>query len=70
MRVAIIGGGAAGLCAARHIIATDNGIKCILYEQTDTLGGTWNYTDATGKDKHGLPIHSSMYKNLRYIKGN
>ena len=35
-------------------------------DQSPVLGGTWVYTDEVGKDsRHGLPIHSSMYKNLR-----
>lgn len=32
---------------------------------TDNIGGTWVYTDKTGKDEYGIPIHSSMYQNLR-----
>lgn len=63
-RIAIIGGGAAGLIAARHIAALDT-YSLILFEQTDQIGGTWVYTDETNLDKHGLAIHSSMYKNLR-----
>lgn len=36
-----------------------------MFEQTEEIGGTWVYTDETDFDKHGLLIHSSMYKNLR-----
>ena len=61
--VCIIGGGAAGLCALRHF--TKPFPKVIAYEQSDRMGGTWVYTDQTGHDENGLPIHSSMYKSLK-----
>lgn len=63
-QIGVIGGGAAGLCAARHILA-NQGMVPILWEQSEKIGGTWNYTPQTGTDKHGLPIHSSMYQNLK-----
>jgi len=65
MQVAVIGAGAAGLCAARHILATNGRIVPTVFEQSGGVGGTWVYTENTGTDKHGLPIHSSMYKNLK-----
>lgn len=63
MRVAVVGAGPAGLCAARHV--TSQGMSCTVFEQGGALGGTWVYTDAVGKDTYGLPIHTSMYTNLR-----
>ncbi|XP_015363477.1 PREDICTED: senecionine N-oxygenase-like [Diuraphis noxia] len=30
----------------------------------DGVGGTWVYDERTGLDEFGLPIHTSMYKNL------
>ena len=36
-----------------------------MFEQSGGVGGTWVYTDNVGLDDHGLPIHSSMYKNLK-----
>lgn len=65
--MAIIGCGAAGLAALKHFTAEGSMIKCVSFEQTDNVGGTWVYTDRVGKDKYGLPVHSSMYKSLRYI---
>lgn len=65
--VAIIGCGAAGLAALRHFTAEESQFTCVSYEQTDNVGGTWVYTDKVGKDKYGLPVHSSMYKSLRYL---
>eukprot|EP00058_Branchiostoma_floridae_P004284 XP_002589772.1 hypothetical protein BRAFLDRAFT_90445 [Branchiostoma floridae] len=65
LRVAVIGAGANGLCAARYL-STDPGLYLpTVYEQTAAVGGTWVYTDRTGTDEHGLPVHSSMYTNLR-----
>ena len=61
------GCGAAGLCAARHLASAvpAHSLSLKVYEQSDSVGGTWVYTDNVGVDKHGLPVHSSMYKNLR-----
>ncbi len=41
LRVCIIGAGAAGLCACRHLAADIS--KCLptVFEQTETVGGTW-----------------------------
>lgn len=64
-RIAIVGGGVAGLVVARHTAAQLDTYSVTLFEQTDEIGGTWVYTDETDVDKHGLPVHSSMYKNLR-----
>ena len=68
MRVAIIGAGAAGLCCARHFSRFPGKFHVQAFEQTSKVGGTWVYSENTETDEMGLPIHSSMYKNLRYIK--
>jgi cation diffusion facilitator CzcD-associated flavoprotein CzcO len=42
LRVCVIGAGAAGLCACRHLSGHD--LKTFVptvYEQTDNVGGTW-----------------------------
>lgn len=62
--VGVIGAGAAGLCAARHISASSC-LTPIVWDKASRVGGTWVYTSQVGKDEHGLPIHSSMYKNLK-----
>ncbi|XP_055532493.1 senecionine N-oxygenase-like [Wyeomyia smithii] len=59
----IIGAGKAGIATARQVL--ESGGQVVLFEQTDQIGGTWNYTDAVGKDKYGLDIHTSMYQGLR-----
>lgn len=67
IRACIIGAGAAGLCAARHLAQHKSKFIFHVYEQTLNVGGTWNYTDSIGFDSNGLPIHSSMYSNMRYL---
>lgn len=62
MRIAVIGAGAAGLCAIRHALSF--GCEVIAFEQSNKIGGTWVYTDKVGKDKYGNVIHSSMYRTL------
>ncbi|XP_071758340.2 uncharacterized protein LOC139914045 [Centroberyx gerrardi] len=66
LRVAVVGAGAAGLCAARHLLARPGTFAPpVLYELGGTLGGTWVYDERVGTHDNGLPIHSSMYRNLR-----
>lgn len=61
----MIGAGAAGLVAARHLTSQPSIFDVSVFEQASFIGGTWVYTENTGTDEHGLPIHSSMYRNLR-----
>lgn len=63
MKICIVGAGAAGLAALRQSLA--QGHECVAFEQSDRIGGTWNYTDRTHFDEFGLPIHSSMYQGLK-----
>ena len=65
MKVAVIGAGAAGLVALRHLSARPEVFEAVAFEQTANIGGTWVYTEQVGKDDSGLPVHSSMYANLR-----
>ncbi|XP_006005513.1 senecionine N-oxygenase-like [Latimeria chalumnae] len=65
-QVAVIGAGAAGLCAARHLLSRGEYFAPpVVYELSNSVGGTWVYTDDVGTDQHGLPVHSSMYRDLR-----
>lgn len=61
--VAIIGTGPSGLVAAKYAI--EQGFNVTVFEQNDIIGGVWWYTDEVGKNKYGIPIHTSMYKGLR-----
>ncbi|CAG9813294.1 unnamed protein product [Phaedon cochleariae] len=63
MKIGIIGAGAAGLAALKHSL--DEGHDCELFEQTGYIGGVWKYVDKVGLDEFGLPIHTSMYEDLR-----
>ncbi|KAM3601033.1 uncharacterized protein V6R79_006387 [Siganus canaliculatus] len=65
-RVAVVGAGAAGLCAARHILSHPNSfLPPVVFELTAKVGGTWCYDERVGTYDNGRPIHSSMYRNLR-----
>ncbi|XP_056253435.1 uncharacterized protein LOC130182477 isoform X2 [Seriola aureovittata] len=65
-RVAVIGAGAAGLCAARHILSRPNSFaRPVVFELTDNIGGTWCYDERVGSYDNGRPVHSSMYRDLR-----
>lgn len=63
MRVCVVGGGTAGLCAAKY--AKEANFDVTLYEKTEKVGGVWVYTDCKTFDKNGLEVHSSLYKGLR-----
>lgn len=65
LKIAVIGAGTSGLNAARH--ALHQGFKVTVFEQTEAIGGIWWYTDQTGKDKYGVPIHTAMYQGLRFV---
>ncbi|XP_061391053.1 senecionine N-oxygenase-like [Musca vetustissima] len=62
-RIAVVGAGTAGLCAARR--ALENGYSVTIYEQNNEIGGTWVYTDQVGTNEYGIEVHSSMYQGLR-----
>ncbi|KAG8008394.1 Flavin-containing monooxygenase FMO GS-OX3 [Nibea albiflora] len=65
-RVAVIGAGAAGLCVARHILSRLNSFAPpVVFELTDKVGGTWCYDERVGTYDNGLPLHSSMYRDLK-----
>lgn len=65
-RVCVIGSGAAGLCALRHLSSDLNYFVPEAFEQTGEIGGTWIYTEKIGVDENDLPIHTSMYRDLRF----
>lgn len=66
-RVAVVGAGAAGLCVARHILSRLNRFAPpVVFELSADVGGTWCYDERVGAKDGGRPIHSSMYRDLRY----
>lgn len=67
-KIAIIGAGAAGLISAKEL--TQMGHTVIVFEQTESIGGVWAYTDEVEDDLLGVEsgrrkVHGSMYKHLR-----
>ena len=67
-KVAVIGGGAAGLMAAREL--RREGHKVVVFEREAQPGGTWVYTHEVESDPLGLDpgrtiVHSSLYSSLR-----
>lgn len=62
-KIAVIGGGPSGLCAAKH--AKDQNYDVTIYEQTSRIGGVWVYVDNIGEDKSSIPFHTSMYNGLK-----
>ncbi|XP_014211421.1 flavin-containing monooxygenase FMO GS-OX-like 4 [Copidosoma floridanum] len=65
LKVCVVGAGAAGLCAARHLAADSKHFEFVVFERQGEVGGTWTYNDRIGLDEDGLPVHSSMYRDLR-----
>ncbi|MGB3072038.1 MAG: NAD(P)-binding domain-containing protein [Ottowia sp.] len=56
-RVAVIGAGAAGLCAARHLLA--RGMSVVVYELGSCIGGLWVF----GNDNGRSPAYESLHLN-------
>ncbi|XP_065197241.1 uncharacterized protein LOC135828747 isoform X1 [Sycon ciliatum] len=65
IRVAVVGAGAGGLCAAKHFLAAASRYDVSVFEQTSEVGGTWVYREENGASANGKFVHSSMYANLR-----
>ena len=68
-RVAVLGAGPSGLAALRAFrsaadsISQDH-VEVVCFEKQSDWGGIWNYTDRTGVDEYGEPVHTSMYRHL------
>jgi trimethylamine monooxygenase len=67
-RVAIIGAGPSGISVLDSfaaLAATGCDVpEIVCFERQNAAGGLWNFTDTTGTDSYGEPIHTSMYKHL------
>ncbi len=67
MKVAVVGGGAAGLATASELLAA--GLQPVVFEQAQEIGGVWVYADAVEDDPLGQKpskrIHSSLYAAMR-----
>ena len=56
-RVAVIGAGAAGLCAAKNLLA--RGVEVVVYEIGTCIGGLWVYNNDSGL----APAYKSLHLN-------
>nr|WHL35440.1 flavin-containing monooxygenase [Tetranychus cinnabarinus] len=63
--VAIIGAGPAGLVAAQKFLQRKDLFDVTVFDQQADIGGTWIYCEDTETNKYGLPVPSSIYRNLR-----
>lgn len=66
-RIAVIGAGPAGLCTLKHLSQSSQDYEIVAFERNFWPGGLWVYTDMTGSDEYGVPIHSAMYKKLKLV---
>ena len=57
LRVAVIGAGAAGLCAAKYLLA--RGVEVVIYEIGSNIGGLWVYENDNGLS----PAYQSLHLN-------
>ena len=57
LRVAVIGAGAAGLCAAKYLLA--RGCEVVIYEIGSNIGGLWVYENDNGLS----PAYRSLHLN-------
>ena len=55
LRVAVIGAGAAGLCAAKYLLA--RGVAVVVYEIGSCIGGLWAYNNDSGLGPAYLSLH-------------
>ncbi|XP_068740069.1 trimethylamine monooxygenase-like isoform X2 [Montipora capricornis] len=68
LRVCVIGAGPSGMSVLYHF----NQLKAqgqevpeiVCFEKQSNWGGLWKYTDETGSDQYGEPVHGSMYRGL------
>lgn len=55
--IAIIGAGPSGLVCAKSMLQINPTATVIVFEQSDKVGGLWNYTEQ-------INVHSSAYRGL------
>jgi dimethylaniline monooxygenase (N-oxide forming) len=54
-KVAVVGAGAAGLCAAKHLLG--KGMEVVVYELGSRIGGLWVYENDNGLSPAYLSLH-------------
>ena len=65
-KICVIGAGPVGLGSARAVLKHIDEFDVVIFERNSDIGGQWLYSDDGYVDKHNLPVHSSIYKNMRY----
>jgi hypothetical protein len=65
-KVAIIGAGAAGLCAARHLMG--KGIDVVVHELGTRIGGLWVYENDNGLSPAYLSLHVNSENRVTAYK--
>ncbi len=66
MDVVVIGAGASGAMALRHLQGKSGIRSVVAYERAGQAGGNWVYTNNTGTDSDGLPVHQAAFLGMRY----
>ena len=61
-RVAVIGAGAAGLCAAKHLLEV--GLDVTVFEIGTQVGGLWCYMNDSGRSSAYRTLHINTAKNV------
>ena len=65
-RVAVIGAGAAGLCAAKHLLA--KGVDVVVYELGTRIGGLWVYENDNGLSGAYQSLHVNSENKVTAYK--
>ena len=65
-KVAVIGAGAAGLCAAKHLLA--KGIEVVIYEMGTRIGGLWVYENDNGLSGAYQSLHVNSENKVTAYK--
>lgn len=65
-RVAVIGAGAAGLCAAKNLLA--RGVEVVVYELGSCIGGLWVYDNDNGIAPAYLSLHLNSETRITEYK--
>ncbi|XP_060070493.1 flavin-containing monooxygenase 5-like [Ylistrum balloti] len=63
-RVAVIGAGISGLATLRNLLSLDRKYIPTCFERGSDVGGVWLYNENTHTDEYGMPVFSSIYRDL------